>query len=67
MRIPRVLAVVLAGGAGSRLDALTDHRTKPAVRVAGNYRLIDVALSNLANSHVRDVWVVEQFLPHALN
>lgn len=67
MRIPRMLAIVLAGGAGSRLDALTDHRTKPAVRVAGNYRLIDVALSNLANSHVRDVWVVEQFLPHALN
>ena len=67
MRIPRVLAIVLAGGEGSRLGALTDHRTKPAVRVAGSYRLIDVALSNLANSHVRDVWIVEQFLPHALN
>ncbi|MEX5235412.1 glucose-1-phosphate adenylyltransferase family protein [Kocuria arenosa] len=67
MRIPRTLALVLAGGKGSRLGALTEKKVKPALPVAGTYRLIDVALSNLAHSHISDVWVVEQFLPHSLN
>jgi len=67
MRIPRTLAIVLAGGQGSRMGALTDERAKPALRVGGSYRLIDIALSNLANSHLSDVWVVEQYLPHSLN
>ena len=67
MRIPRTLAIVLAGGQGSRMGALTDEQAKPALRVGGSYRLIDIALSNLANSHLRAVWVVEQYLPHSLN
>lgn len=67
MRIPRTLAVVLAGGKGSRLASLTDHRVKPVLPVGGTYRLIDVALSNLAHSHITDVGLVEQYLPHGLN
>lgn len=62
-----VVALVLAGGAGSRLSPLTDARPKPAVPLAGSYRLIDVALSNLAHSGLRDVWIVEQYRPGLLN
>src|SRR5918994_5555650 len=64
---PRVLAVVLAGGAGSRLGPLTATRAKPAVPFAGMFRLIDITLSNVANSGLTDVWVVEQYEPHDLN
>ena len=67
MRIPRILALVLAGGKGSRLGALTEKKVKPALPVAGTYRLIDVSMSNLAHSYVSDVWVVQQYLPHGLN
>ena len=67
MDLPRILALVLAGGTGGRLGALTDDRAKPALPVAGTYRLIDVPLSNLAHSHVSDVWVIQQYLPHTLN
>ncbi|MFC4426136.1 glucose-1-phosphate adenylyltransferase family protein [Deinococcus navajonensis] len=63
----KVLAIVLAGGRGSRLSPLTDERAKPAVPFLGTYRLIDFTLSNLVNSGVQDVWVVEQYLPHSLN
>lgn len=63
----KVLAIVLAGGRGSRLSPLTDERAKPAVPFLGTYRLIDFTLSNLVNSGVQDVWVVEQYLPHGLN
>lgn len=58
---------MLAGGAGSRLRPLTDRRAKPALPCAGMYRLIDVALSNVANSGLDEVWVIEQYEPHALN
>ena len=67
MRIPRTLALILAGGKGSRLGALTERRVKPALPVAGTYRLIDVSMSNLVHSHISDVWVVQQYLPHTLN
>lgn len=67
MSAPRVLAVILAGGKGSRLHGLTDDRVKPAMRVAGTYRLIDIALSNLTSSGITDVWIVEEYLPHSLN
>lgn len=67
MRIPRTLAIVLAGGKGSRLGSLTDHTVKPALPFAGTYRLIDISLSNLAHSHLSDVWIAEQYLPHSLN
>ncbi len=63
----RVLVVVLAGGAGSRLAPLTDGLAKPAVPFGGMCRLIDITLSNVANSGLSDVWVVEQYEPHALN
>ncbi|MCP3425482.1 sugar phosphate nucleotidyltransferase [Rothia sp. AR01] len=63
----RTVALVLAGGRGSRLSPLTDARSKPAVPVAGSYRLIDVVLSNLVHSGLRDVWVVEQYRPFTLN
>lgn len=61
-----VVTVVLAGGAGSRLSALTRARAKPAVPYGAGYHLIDVALSNAANSGFRDVWVVQQFHPVSL-
>lgn len=67
MKPPKTLALILAGGAGSRLGALTEKRAKPALPFAGSYRLIDVPLSNLMHSHLTDVWVVEQFRPHSLN
>jgi glucose-1-phosphate adenylyltransferase len=62
----RVLSVVLAGGAGSRMGPLTDHRAKPALPFGGIYRLVDFALSNCANSGIDDVWVLQQYLPHSL-
>lgn len=67
MRPPRTLCLILAGGKGSRLGALTERRVKPALRVAGSYRLIDVALSTIAHSDLHDVWIAEQYLPHSLN
>lgn len=62
-----ILAIVLAGGRGSRLSPLTDERAKPAVPFLGTYRLIDFTLSNLVHSGVHDVWVIEQYMPHGLN
>lgn len=67
MARPKILALILAGGAGGRLDVLTERRAKPALPFAGTYRLIDFALSNCANSGLADVWVVEQYQPHDLN
>lgn len=66
MALPRVLVLVLAGGAGGRLELLTDQRAKPAVPFAGVYRLIDFPLSNCQHSHVSDVWVSIQFHPASL-
>ncbi|CAN5579110.1 glucose-1-phosphate adenylyltransferase family protein [soil metagenome] len=65
--LPRVLCLVLAGGQGSRLGPLTTGRAKPSLPVGGHYRLIDVSLSNTAHSALADVWVVQQYEPHALN
>jgi glucose-1-phosphate adenylyltransferase len=62
----RTLAIVLAGGAGSRMGPLTEHRAKPALPFAGLYRLIDFPLSNCANSGITDVWVLQQYQPHSL-
>ena len=66
MPLPRVLVLVLAGGAGSRLELLTEQRAKPAVPFAGVYRLIDFPLSNCQHSHIADVWVSVQFHPASL-
>ena len=56
-----VLGLVQAGGKGSRMDVLTRERAKPALRYAGTHRLVDFALSSLANSGVRDVWVSVEY------
>jgi glucose-1-phosphate adenylyltransferase len=67
--MPRIktLAVVLAGGAGGRLELLTHDRAKPAVSFAGTHRLIDFPLSNCANSGLSDVWVAQAFNPISLS
>ena len=67
MALPRVLVLVLAGGAGSRLELLTERRAKAAVPFAGVYRLIDVPLSNCQHSQLSDVWVTTQFHPASLS
>jgi glucose-1-phosphate adenylyltransferase len=67
MADPRVLGIVLAGGAGTRLAPLTDDRAKPAVPFGGVYRLIDFALSNLANSNLRKIAVLTQYKSHSLD
>lgn len=66
MALPRVLVLVLAGGAGGRLELLTATRAKPAVPFAGVYRLIDFPLSNCQHSGVADVWVSIQHHPASL-
>ena len=63
---PKVLAVVLAGGEGGRLDVLTAERAKPALPFAGVYRLVDFALSNCHHSGISDVWVIQQYEAHSL-
>lgn len=67
MAEPRVLAIVLAGGAGKRLAPLTADRAKPAVPFGGLYRLIDFALSNLVNAGVRRICVLTQYKSHSLD
>ncbi len=64
---PRVLAIVLAGGAGKRLLPLTADRAKPAVPFGGAYRLIDFVLSNLINAGLRRVCVLTQYKSHSLD
>jgi glucose-1-phosphate adenylyltransferase len=61
------MGVVLAGGEGRRLMPLTRDRAKPAVPFAGSYRLIDFALSNLANSGIRKMIVLTQYKSHSLD
>ncbi|MBA3438875.1 MAG: glucose-1-phosphate adenylyltransferase [Pyrinomonadaceae bacterium] len=63
----KILALILAGGKGSRLEVLTEERAKPAMPFAGTYRLIDFALSNCMHSGISDVWVIEQYHLHSLN
>lgn len=60
------LTLVLAGGRGSRLAALTDRRAKPAVHFGGKFRIIDFALSNAINSGFRRVSVLTQYKSHSL-
>lgn len=67
MALPRILVLVLAGGAGGRLELLTDRRAKPAVPFAGVYRLVDFPLSNCLHSGIADVWMSVQFHPTSLS
>ncbi|MBS0305254.1 MAG: glucose-1-phosphate adenylyltransferase [Proteobacteria bacterium] len=62
----RALALVLAGGRGSRLMNLTDTRAKPAVYFGGKFRIVDFALSNCINSGIRRIGVVTQYKSHSL-
>ena len=62
----RAIALVLAGGRGSRLHELTDRRAKPAVYFGGKFRIVDFALSNCVNSGIRRVGVVTQYKSHSL-
>lgn len=63
----RVLAVILGGGAGSRLYPLTRERAKPAVPLGGRYRLIDIPISNCLNSGINRMFVLTQYLSASLN
>ncbi len=62
----RSVALVLAGGRGSRLKNLTDRRAKPAVYFGGKFRIIDFALSNCLNSGIRRIGVITQYKSHSL-
>lgn len=63
----RVLGIILGGGAGTRLYPLTKLRAKPAVPLAGKYRLIDIPVSNCINSEVVKIYVLTQFNSASLN
>jgi glucose-1-phosphate adenylyltransferase len=64
--VRRTVALVLAGGRGSRLKQLTDKRAKPAVYFGGKFRIIDFTLSNCVNSGIRRIGVVTQYQSHSL-
>ncbi|MBC6421229.1 MAG: glucose-1-phosphate adenylyltransferase [Hormoscilla sp. SP5CHS1] len=63
----RVLGIILGGGAGTRLYPLTKLRAKPAVPLAGKYRLIDIPISNCVNSEIYNIYVLTQFNSASLN
>ena len=62
-----ILAVILGGGAGTRLYPLTASRSKPAVPIAGKYRLVDIPISNCINSNISRMFVLTQFNSASLN
>ncbi len=64
--LDETLAIVLAGGAGTRLHPLTEHRAKPAVPFGGKYRIIDFTLANCLDSGLRRVLVLTQYKSHSL-
>jgi len=65
--VKRVLAIILGGGAGTRLYPLTKLRAKPAVPLAAKYRLIDIPISNCINSEIQRIYVLTQFNSASLN
>ena len=64
--LDKTLAIILAGGAGSRLQPLTSDRAKPAVPFGGKYRIIDFTLANCLHSEIRQVLVLTQYKSHSL-
>ena len=66
MNSPRILAIVLAGGEGTRLRPLTEAQAKPALPFGDDRRLIDFVLSNLFNSDIRSIYVLAQYKPRSL-
>lgn len=67
MNKKEVLAIILGGGQGSRLYPLTESRSKPAVPIAGKYRLVDIPISNCINSDIKRMFVLTQFNSASLN
>ena len=67
MKSKQVVAVILGGGAGSRLYPLTATRSKPAVPIAGKYRLVDIPISNCINSNINRMFVLTQYNSASLN
>lgn len=65
--MPNVLAIIMAGGAGTRLSVLSEERSKPAVPFAARYRIIDFTLSNCVNSGIYNISVLTQYRPRSLN
>lgn len=63
----KVLSIILGGGQGSRLYPLTEKRSKPAVPIAGKYRLVDIPISNCLNSDIKRMYVLTQFNSASLN
>ena len=63
----KVLSIILGGGQGSRLYPLTESRSKPAVPIAGKYRLVDIPISNCINSDIKRIFVLTQFNSASLN
>lgn len=63
----KVISIILGGGQGSRLSPLTATRSKPAVPIAGKYRLVDIPISNCINSNLRRMFVLTQFNSASLN
>tara|TARA_R110000868_G_scaffold410252_1_gene697779 strand:- start:4795 stop:6057 length:1263 start_codon:yes stop_codon:yes gene_type:complete len=63
----KVLSIILGGGQGSRLYPLTHQRSKPAVPIAGKYRLVDIPISNCINSGIKRMFVLTQFNSASLN
>src|SRR5690554_4496808 len=63
----KTIAIILGGGRGTRLYPLTRHRSKPAVPIAGKYRLVDIPISNCLNSEIRRIFVLTQFNSASLN
>lgn len=63
----KVIAVILGGGQGTRLSPLTLSRSKPAVPIAGKYRLVDIPISNCLNSEIKRIFVLTQFNSASLN
>jgi len=63
----KVLAIILGGGQGSRLHPLTESRSKPAVPIAGKFRLVDIPISNCINSEIKQMFVLTQFNSASLN
>lgn len=63
----KVLSIILGGGQGSRLYPLTESRSKPAVPIAGKYRLVDIPISNCINADIKRIFVLTQFNSASLN
>ena len=66
VNIGNVLSIIMGGGQGTRLFPLTRDRSKPAVPLAGKYRLVDIPISNCINSGFRRISVITQYKSHSL-